>query len=209
MAWIYNLALKRYQNQATGRILSVKDMEGLRDRFIEAQQDKAREMASKLAARTMTMQQYERQFRDAIKAAYVDSYALGIGGRKNMTFTDFGRLGAMIKAQYQYAHLLAAQIANGQLSEAMIAHRSASFITMAGHAYHMGRAATFSISLPVYPRDGSQDCLYNCRCEWHISEDGDTVTAYWVRFSGRSCTACESNANLYSESNPYTIRRAA
>jgi hypothetical protein len=204
--WLYDLALKRYRNKETGRLLSNGQMQGLRDKFIEAQQTEARDLAAKLASRSMEWPEYELKFRDRIKAAYVDSYVLAKGGRKNMTPTDWGRLGSMIKAQYQYGSMFAQQIVNGELSEAMIAHRSSSFMLTASHAYHVGRAASFDLVLPTYPRDGSQKCFYNCGCEWRIVDLGNTVEATWVRHLDDSCETCERNEQIY---NPYRVIKPA
>lgn len=205
MAWQYNKASHRYKNLDTGRYLSRPQMVSLRDKWIDYNQTTVRDAAAKLADGRMTLQEFEIIFRDRIKASYVDSYALGVGGRNNMTSQDFGRIGQMVRGQYQYAHLLAGQIANGELSLSMITHRVGSFMLSAAHAFFYGLAASWGLNLPFYPCDLSQSCLFNCRCEWVISETETQILAEWVREDGDSCDTCLYNEALYGERSPYTI----
>jgi hypothetical protein len=158
MAWTYDKRLKRYRETETGRLLSVDQQRKLHQKFIDTQKRITDDIATRLSAKSITLQQAQREFRERIKIVYVDEYALGIGGRNMMTPTDFGRLGAMIKTQYNYAQLMFQEIARGEHSERMLQHKFGNYLESGGQAYERGYALSYGYELPTYPRDGSQTC---------------------------------------------------
>lgn len=199
MSWEWVKSAKRYRNQDTGRFMSTSQMRGLRDTFLEKQSEYATELSSQLAKGDITAQEWEAAMRERIKAIFIDEYALGAGGRNALDYADYGRLGAMIKEQYQYLHLMMGQVLRGELSERMIAYRSGNFFQSAYRAFQRAIAAAYGIELPTYPRDGTQICKHNCRCEWIIKETSTHINATWdANDDDGICDTCENNALIYN-----------
>jgi hypothetical protein len=202
-SWKYNPDRKRYIAES-GKQLTPSQVRGLAQRFIDSQKAQIDGLTSRLVAREITLQQWEREVRDRIKLSFVDQYALGVGGRNNMGFVDFGRCGALIKEQYQYLHLMAQDIAAGRLSETQVRHKSGNYLESSMRSYERGFAASYGLELPTYPRDGSQTCHYNCRCHWRIEETASEYKAYWIMKAGDNCSVCSANSTAY---NPYTVEK--
>ena len=58
------------------------------------------------------------------------------------------------------------------------------------------RGRTGNTVLPAYPRDGTTNCLFNCCCEWDISnpDDDGVVFASWILGFCRHCPQCPERA---------------
>ena len=193
--WTWEQGLKRYRNTATGQFINARQMVPLRDQFIEAKKGAGIDLAQRLGRGDITLQQWEIEFRQQVKTAFVDEYVLGKGGRNAMTQVDWGRVGAMAKAQYQFAHTFAQDIAAGQLSLAQIEARSALYFDSATQAFERGRAASHGLTLPEYPADGNQDCGSRCKCAWSIVEDDTEWRCTWVLDAlAEHCATCSANA---------------
>jgi len=206
MAWQWNKRLRRYQESSTGKILSSEQQRALHQQFIDKQKALTDDIARRLAAREITLQQAEALFRERIKTVWLDEYALGIGGRYQMTPTDFGRVGAMVKTQYNYAHIFFQEIARGEHSEAMVRLKMGRYLESGGMAYERANALSHGFELPTYPRDGTQECRANCRCYWSIEETEGEWRARWVKARGDNCATCIDNASSY---NPLVLKKAA
>ena len=118
------------------------------------------------------------------------------GQRRKSKVSDFGiQLRAKQKLKGYY----------GDLTEKQIAARSALYLNSTVNAYERGRAASFGLTLPVYPADGGTSCMSNCRCRWDITETSTEYRATWtLNTSAEHCDDCEARATKYS---PYTVKK--
>jgi hypothetical protein len=176
-------------------------MISLRDDFVTANHAWVQEHAARLSQGDITLQQWERQLRAHLKNLHGAQYELGRGGRRAMTQSDWGRLGAEMRKQYGYLDGFAAEIATGGLSPAEIASRSQLYVEASTASYERGRAASHRLVLPAYPGDGSTQCRVNCKCHWRITEVEDAWDCYWTLGQAEHCEDCVTRSQTWA---PYT-----
>lgn len=58
-----------------------------------------------------------------LKFAYLQNAALGAGGWANLTFSDYGRIGAHLRQEYGYLRGFLAEVTGGELTDAQITAR--------------------------------------------------------------------------------------
>lgn len=204
--WVWEEDLKRYRDTQTGRFIGIEQMNNLRSDFFFIQKQKMGDLANQYSNETLGLFDFEKQVKQVLKDTYIDMYAMGKGGRNNLTQSDWGKIGAMLKEQYGQISYLAnfmRQIANGDLSEAQIAARLNMYINSANEALWRGFASDLPIDLPAYPGDGSTQCLTNCQCTWDIRQVEGGYDCYWVLGYAEHCPDCIDREQMWS---PYTIR---
>ena len=198
--WIFNQDTKRYRNPETGQSVTQRQAVTLRDNFIAEIEFNPPSPSEQLAKGDMTIQNWELEMRKQIKQSYLDEFALGKGGRNNLTTSNLDDLGGLLKRQFDFLHNTAGQIQNGELSEAQIQSRSNQYLNSSTQAYELGKSASFGVPrFPQYPADGNQLCRSNCKCRWEIIEDETEWKATWVlNPAAEHCETCESNAQRWS-----------
>ncbi|MCH8290213.1 hypothetical protein IH992_03800 [Candidatus Poribacteria bacterium] len=205
--WIFNQDTKRYRNPESGKSVTQRQAVTLRDDFIAFIEFDPPSPSQQLAKGDMTIQEWELEMRKRIKQSYLDEFALGKGGRNNLTTANLDDLGNLLKRQFDFLHNFAEQIKNGELSEAQIQNRSNQYLSSSTQAYELGKTASFGMpTLPQYPADGSQQCRSNCKCKWEIEEDEEEWRATWVlNPAAEHCETCEGNAQRW---NPLVVRKS-
>lgn len=145
----------------------------------------------------ISLAEWEGRMREAIKAVFTAQWILGRGGAELMSDEDWSRLEGELVKQYSFLSALAAQIAEGLLSEAEIAHYSGLYFSDSVIAFSQGRQIVFDTRffLPVHPGDCTSECCANDRCYWDIQEFDDRITAKWVRTVIESCPTCIRRAD--------------
>lgn len=169
--WVWDSSVKRFRDQETGRMVRADTIRSLRDRFIESQEQLVGELAGALTREEVTLQQWEIAFRQLILRVLTAEYLLGRGGRQAMTQRDWGTIGALAKAQYEFARRFAADLAAGTLeTQAAVEGRMAMYFGSAREAHEIGRSEAYGMPrLPAYPCDGGTSCLTGCKCSWSIT----------------------------------------
>lgn len=204
--WVYDNTSHRYRNTATGKYIGQKQMTELRDQFVEAKRESVQILAAELANGTKSIQEFELAFRREIKTVFLDQYVLGKGGRGNMTQSDFGTVGYLVKQQYQYAHDFALDIASGKLSQAQIAQRAGLYMDSSTQSFERGKGASYGLTLPEHPGDGNAQCKSRCKCRWEIKETDDAWECSWrLNSAAEHCSSCVDNSTKWS---PLVILKA-
>ena len=142
---------------------------------------------------------------------YIQLGILGRGGRDQMTQSDWGRIGQMLRSQYGYLDGFMDEIANGNLTEGQIRSRLNMYYESAQSSYETMNAITRGLNfrdLPAYPADGTTICLTNCKCYWDYKEifrNGVLIgyDCFWVRTVAESCPDCEERELSW---NPISVR---
>lgn len=194
--WIFDKKSRAYRNLTTGQYIGQKGMIALRDSYTDKMMDIVGGYAGDLVSQKVTEQEWMLAMRQTIKSTFADQYVLGRGGRKMMTQRDWGRVGQMVKVQYQYLQKFYHDVMTKDLTEAQIAVRAALYIESSTQAFEKGKSESFGgLVLPEYPGDGSQDCRARCRCHWQIQDAGDAWHATWVlEPSAVHCQTCLENS---------------
>lgn len=201
--WYFDATVRRYRGRAgtsvAGKFIGPAKLAELRDTFIQGQMGQVDLLAQRLADGELTLQQWVNQVRGHIKTVYLAEYMLGKGGKNNMTQSDYGRLGAMLKSQYGFLNDFAADIAGGHLSVRAIIARSQQYVSSATLAHERGKIAAWGLpSLPAYPGDGSSECKSNDKCRWDITQTDTEWRATWRRSASESCDTCVDRSSRWS-----------
>mgnify|MGYP005825468063 CR=1 FL=1 len=191
-----------------GRFVGPKQMLELRDAFSDATVAEARRLTAEVPNGQEMLGTWLVKMRELTKQTYIDQYVLGRGGRAQMTQSDWGKLGALVKRQYQFLQGMAYDAAAGTMTGAQMEARAGLYARGANAAYEMASASAAGIPrLPCYPADGNSVCKSNCKCTWDIVALPDRWEATWVLGEvDKHCPDCVSHANTW---NPLVIPRGA
>lgn len=200
--WLYDGEVNRWFTLQQKRGIRNRQLDRMRDEFIEKVNNRSNELIIKLSTGQMNIQAWVTQMRGLIKDTYTVEYVFGAGGVNNMTQADWGRVNAQLKAQYAFLDRFAADIAAGKLSPAQIAARSRMYLDSATQSHERGKAAARGLRLPQYPGDGRTRCRANCKCSWLIREDESAYYCTWLLGKAEHCEDCYLLASRY---NPLII----
>ena len=213
--WSWDGRTRRYRvtsagsdalGQNAGTFVSQKKMAGLRDVFISQQKNQVNGLAQQLADGDITLNQWVLGMRQNVKDSFIDQYMLSAGGRNNMTQSDWGRIGQMVRNQYEYLDGFASDIAGGRYTESGVAARSRMYVESSSQAFERGNTVTRGMpDLPAYPGDGSTQCLSNCRCRWAIKETETDWQCTWKLAAAEHCLDCVNRAD---EWNPLVVPKS-
>jgi hypothetical protein len=132
--------------------------------------------------------------REEMKREYLRLYMLAVGGKSQMTYSDYGRVGAMLKEQYKYFNGFLQDIAAGNLSEAQIRARLNMYFNSAREAYEKAHAKQAKEWGAVEERWNVTNGIENCPdCLAYESEGWKPFGYFPVIGSGSTVclTACK------------------
>lgn len=199
MSWLYYRDRNQYQDSESGKFISQGRVRLLMQRFETKYKQEIKGISDRLSNGEIDIQRWVLDMRRAIKDAYTIQYTVGKGGMDNMTQSDWGRIGGLLKGQYQYLNAFAGEIANGDLTPKQIVARANLYIDSSTQAFERGKAASHGLfNLPAYPGDGTTECMANCRCYWNIKKDGDSYVASWKMSSAEHCETCRVRSVAWS-----------
>ena len=180
--WKWNSEARRYYNDETGQFMPRDTVLGYVQGSLDATASVTDTLATLAGEGRLSPADWRHLMREEIKREYIRQYVLGIGGREQMGFEDWGRVGGMLTDQYRYLEGFYNEILTGQLSEAQISARAQMYITSARESYERANAQAWGAPpLPAYPGDGSTACLTNCNCSWRIdSAEAEEGRLAWV-----------------------------
>lgn len=205
MAWIWDEDDKVYVDDETGERLELFDQIGIRDNLAdsaaefyttwpleEGEEPEDNDLVALLILGLIALSVFETRMQEAIEATVVAQYVFGLGGDENLTPEDKAIIDELLLVQYQFLNGMTNRIANDELSELQIAANAALYFSATVIGFEQGRRAAFDhqLQLPAMPGDGSSECLANDRCYWDIRDEGDIITAKWIRTVRESCPTC-------------------
>lgn len=199
MPFQYDSGAKRYRNPTTGKFVAADTVAKARDEIIDRSMARIDALTRKFTDGTLSLEDWRTAMRSEIKATSIEEYLLGRGGRNSMTQSDWGKIGAELRKQYNYLDRFSAEIQLGTLSDKEIAARARMYTAGANVGYGRGQAASWGVVLPAYPGDGSTECRNYCRCSWVMSETEDEIHARWRLGGSRErCEDCQRRSSEWS-----------
>ena len=209
LRWLFDAAKKVYHAmRGERREASVRIDPRLRESFQAAARERGlmAGLVDDLFSEKATLQQWTLDFRENLKQAYIAQYLVARGGRENMTQEDWGRLGGLLRNQYQYLNGFAQDLADGKLSQAQARIRAGMYLDSARQSFERGKMVGAGIpNLPAYPCDGSAECRTNDRCSWRIEETEGGWNCFWVLDpQAEHCDTCLERAGSW---NPLFVAR--
>ena len=200
--WKWNSRARRYYNDDTGQFMPKAKVLDYVQATIGAGGLVTDTLADLATGGRLSPVDWRYMMREEIKREYIAQYLLGIGGRDQMTFEDWGRLGGMLKEQYAYLDGFYQELLEGKLSGPQVAARARMYSASAREAYERANGQAWGgPPLPAYPGDGSTACLTNCACNWEIvsvkvvKEETQWICYWRLGFvKTEHCAACENAA---------------
>ena len=206
--WKWNSRARRYYNDETGQFMPRAKVLGYVQQSIDAGGLVTDTLGNLVMEARLSPLDWRHMMREEIKREYIAQYLLGIGGRDQMTFEDWGRLGGMLKEQYGHLDKFYDQIVAGKLSDAQVGARSRMYSASAREAFERANGQAWGDPpLPAYPGDGKVCAgLTNCACNWEIVsvkvvKEETQWTCYW-RLGFVKTEHCEACENAAFEWNP-------
>jgi hypothetical protein len=117
-SWRYDPISGRYRG-SNGRFLSQSAVEALVDGRINKLGTLLRRLTSMLDSGDITLDQWQRSVREALKLAHTQAAIIGNGGRDTMQASDWGRVGQRLRAEYRYLENFARDLLAGSISAPM------------------------------------------------------------------------------------------
>lgn len=176
-----------------GRYVSAAEVVGLRDHIIAAKSARTVSLVNSLYAGTISPSAFVLSMRDEIKRTVLMEYMLGRGGLNAMTSADYGRIGSILKPQYQYLNTFVTQVMEGNVTKDQAIRRAGMYIDSTRVAHERAKGVAWDVNLPAYP-----GIHPNCACDWDIQRKGDAIHAYWKTRGGKSCVECENNESTWN-----------
>ena len=181
----------RYRDER-GRFVASSTVRRELDRYLDTA-DPAKALAEALRGRQVSLADWEVAMRRHIKNTHLNAIAMERGGWANMTPSDFGRAGQIIREQYGYLRNFGREIASGKQRLDGTLGRRAQLYTAAGrNSLYRSKQANlrpvvthqrsirtardscwqckelhgriFKIGDPSFPLPGRRVCNHNCRC---------------------------------------------
>jgi len=143
-----------------------------------------------------------------IKNASIAQAMFAVGGVDNMTQSDYGRIGQMLREQYGFLDGFGKDIATTGITEQQALVRIGMYGDATEQAYWDAWRANHDTDaalahLPLLrqsPRDGNTVCVTNCRCYLRTNDDGSVD---WVDTGDeRECPDCPALA----AGGPYRVK---
>jgi len=202
--WIWDERVNQYRDTATGRFIGVEQMMFRREEFMDGQKALLNEYTDKYYNNEIYFEDFRTIFKNTIKDTIIDMYAMGAGGRNSMSQADWGRVGAIVKDQYQYMRVLFDKLGKKEITIGQFKARLNMYINSANEALWRGINSNYEFKLPAYPGDGSTQCLVNCKCYWEIIAVAGGYDCYWRLEQAEHCEDCIQRSN---EWNPWRWRK--
>lgn len=196
-AWSYNTATKTFVDEF-GRGMTEGRLAEVRDHYLDSMNDLLDTYGQNLESGRWTLQQYETEMRRRLKDAHVAEYTLGRGGALQMTQSDYGVLGNVLKKQYKFLRGFLNDVEAGKETKGQANNRAKNFLGSARQSFSRGRGKSFGLDLPAHPGDGGTACHGNCRCMWDIQEKPTEWRAYWILNANEPCPDCIARAAQWS-----------
>lgn len=205
--WQWDDSAKRYRDVSSGRFIGQRQMVTMRDFFNEAMKSDMDKLTRQLTNHEISLGRWTMDMQSMVKETYKAQYGLAIGGRQNLTAADNGRIGQMVREQYQHIYNFAEDIRSQKVSEGQIQTRARMYVSSSTQAYERGRTADLGVpKLPAYPGDGGTVCRANCQCHWDIQDAGDTWSCTWRLGAAEHCPDCVAHSE---EWNPLIVAKVA
>lgn len=110
----YDERAGRFRDSRTGRFVAPSVVNAALGSVIDTAAADMRMLSQQLQAGSVSLKVWQLGMEQGIKNMHLASAALAKGGWRQLTQADFGRIGAIVKREYQYLRKLAADVAGGK-----------------------------------------------------------------------------------------------
>lgn len=104
---------RRYRDQR-GRFVARTIVTDARNQIVETTRQKLRALSQDFVDGKITLMEWQLAFKDTIKAGHTLAAGIAMGGKANMTPADWGRVGQMLRIQYEALNRFALELEGGR-----------------------------------------------------------------------------------------------
>jgi hypothetical protein len=126
-AYNYDNRAQRWRDSASGQFISSDSVNAEMFRHSDATHSTLENLTRQLYGGQISLSQWQIAVASELKDAHLAQAMFAAGGRANMGFAEFGRVGQTLREQYGFLNKFAADIASGKVSEAMALSRVAHY----------------------------------------------------------------------------------
>lgn len=192
LGWAWDASVARYRSFVAGRFVSEATVRATGERFVsQSIESNIENITERFLDGKIDLATWQQRMAAELKDAHIVNACIGRGGRAQMTFSDWGRVGARLREQYRYLNRFAEEIKNGLLSNAQISQRALMYARSARISYYDGLTSAKAMAefteeqrvlgyaehctdcpdlagywAPIgsLPPIGMTQCLTNCKC---------------------------------------------
>lgn len=190
--WGWVKPIKKFFDDAVGFVMTRLQITKAVDTSIKNEQIITGKLASYVGGGSLSAKDFASLFREEIKGEYIRQYLLGIGGRDQMTQSDWGKLGNMIKEQYKFLKGFEKDLTTQEMTEAQMTARADMYINSAREAFESAReknAGALGMTEMLWvidpAKENCDDCLGYAAMGW-VSPDAIPTRP------GKGDTACKT-----------------
>ena len=199
--WEPNAGVSGRYRDERGRFVASSTVRRELDRYLDTD-DPAKALAEALRGRAVNLADWEVAMRRHVKNTHLNAIAMERGGWANLTPSDYGRAGQIIREQYGYLRGFANDIASGkQRLDGTLGVRAKLYSQAARTSLYKSKAANmrlevthvrtrrsardscrqcldldgkvFRINDPSFPLPGQRICRANCQCHLEYLSMGE------------------------------------
>lgn len=161
--YAYNNKLQRWQQVSNGRIVSGRQLADEMQRHMSATYDALEGLTRQVYAGQLNVAQWQIAVAQELKDAHLAQAMFAVGGKRNMTAVDYGRVGGVLADEYRYLSNFADDIASGTRSLAQSLPRIRQYGNSSQQAYWRAMTTRTTdeewIHWELNPAEHCQDCL--------------------------------------------------
>jgi hypothetical protein len=139
--FLWDESALRYRSATTGRFVSDRAVKQAINTVIARSQAELRSLAAQAASGELNLADFQDRMAAELKNLHLTATAAGKGGWTQLDASDFGRVGAELRFQYERLELFVRHIEAGDLSERQIVARTEMYIGAANGTYEATRRA--------------------------------------------------------------------
>ena len=161
--WEPNAGVSGRYRDERGRFVASSTVRRELDRYLDTD-DPAKALAEALRGRAVNLADWDVAMRRHVKNTHLNAIAMERGGWANLTPSDYGRAGQIIREQYGYLKGFAADIASGkQKLDGTLAARARLYSQAGRNSYYRSKAANMSDRV-THQRSirGKRDSCWQC-----------------------------------------------
>lgn len=162
----------------------------------EVYSQRARQLADDLASGEIDLITWHIEMRELVRDSHRVQFVIGKGIPDEIEFGEYGRLGPVVRKQYEYLNRFAREIEDAQMQgkpTAFIQNRAVLYMRSSQQSFWH---SAVPVQLPQVPRDGQTICRTNCKCRLDIQyvfNSGGEQTAvqiFWRLSPAEHCQDC-------------------
>lgn len=163
---------RRYRD-AGGRFVSLRDVRQALDVAIRGLRREMRSVTQRYQRGEISLGEWRVAMQSSVKNTHLFSAALAKGGWGQMTPADFGRVGGIVRVQYQYLERFAVGVADGKIpTDGRMIRRAEMYFETGRGTYHkvqrdvMSEGGFDQERSVLHPADHCDECVDEAAKGW-------------------------------------------